>query len=216
MSVVIVDSNYDDRQSQGVGTRSVRDEMIRGAATLLSRRGLQATSFSEVLAHTGAPRGSVYHHFPGGKSEMVTEALRLVGANVVQSLRHRAGEPAAAVVAEFGRSWRQLLIGTDLIAGCSIAAVTIGAADAAPDLVAVAGGVFTEWRAELASLLTLGGVPEPRSAALAATVLAALEGAMILSRAERDIAVFDGVLDELVALTTAAQRDEPGQSSASA
>ena len=45
---------------------TTRQDMIIGAAGLLSRRGLQGTSFSEVLAATGAPRGSLYHHFPGG------------------------------------------------------------------------------------------------------------------------------------------------------
>ena len=184
--------------------------MIRGAATLLSRRGLQATSFSEILQLTGAPRGSVYHHFPGGKTEIVTEAVRLVGNNVMSALRKRTGQPATAVVADFGQMWRKVLVGSDLIGGCSVAAVTIGAADSAPDLVAITGEIFTAWQIELATLMQSGGVPPARSHPLARTVIAGLEGAMVMARAERSIAVFDDVLAELVLLTDTAQRP-PGE-----
>ena len=59
----------------------VRKGMVEGAMALLARRGLHATSFSEVLAATGAPRGSLYHHFPGGKDQLVAEAVdRIVAA----------------------------------------------------------------------------------------------------------------------------------------
>ncbi|HAM27085.1 MAG TPA: TetR/AcrR family transcriptional regulator, partial [Microbacteriaceae bacterium] len=45
--------------------------MAEGAALLLAKHGLQGTSFSEVLELTGAPRGSVYHHFPNGKNQLI-------------------------------------------------------------------------------------------------------------------------------------------------
>ena len=51
--------------------------MVAGAARLLASRGLQATSFSEVLELTASPRGSVYHHFPQGKEQLVKAALDL-------------------------------------------------------------------------------------------------------------------------------------------
>jgi TetR/AcrR family transcriptional repressor of lmrAB and yxaGH operons len=59
--------------------RDVRDRMIDGAIRLLAQRGLQATSFSEVLELTGAPRGSVYHHFPEGKDQLVSAANAVAG-----------------------------------------------------------------------------------------------------------------------------------------
>ena len=67
----------------------VRDNMIAGAARLLAQRGLQATSFSTVLAETNAPRGSIYHHFPGGKEELVTAAIEATRAACAQP--HRPG-----------------------------------------------------------------------------------------------------------------------------
>ena len=64
----------------------VRERMVDGAMALLARRGLQATSFSEVLAATGAPRGSLYHHFPAGKDQLVAEAVDRAGGVLINVL----------------------------------------------------------------------------------------------------------------------------------
>ena len=55
--------------------KPTRERMIDGALMLLAEKGLQRASFHEVTQATGTPRGSIYYHFPGGKSEMVSEAL---------------------------------------------------------------------------------------------------------------------------------------------
>src|SRR3712207_8589123 len=44
-----------------------------------SERGVQGTSFADVLEHSGAPRGSIYHHFGGGKTQLAEEATRWAG-----------------------------------------------------------------------------------------------------------------------------------------
>lgn len=67
---------------EGRMARDVRARMVESAVELLARRGLLATSFSEVLERSGAPRGSVYHHFPGGKDELVGSALDLGGSEL--------------------------------------------------------------------------------------------------------------------------------------
>ncbi len=56
-------------------TRPVRARMIDGATQILARRGLRGTAFSEVIALAGASRGSIYHHFPGGKAELIDAVL---------------------------------------------------------------------------------------------------------------------------------------------
>ena len=71
----------------------VRDHMVQGAMTSLARRGLQATSFSEVLAATGAPRGSLYHHFPGGKHQLVAAAVDRAGTVLTDAMAPEAGLP---------------------------------------------------------------------------------------------------------------------------
>ena len=85
MTIIII--KYDSRHSQaGFMKQASREQMIEGALSLLAKQGLQATSFSEVLKLTGAPRGSIYHHFPGGKDQLVAEALKLSEKRTADSL----------------------------------------------------------------------------------------------------------------------------------
>ncbi len=172
--------------------------MIAGAARLLSRRGLQATSFSEVLAATGAPRGSLYHHFPGGKDELVAEATRRVGAQLLEVLARAAPSTPGDVVELFTSLWRGVLVGSDLEAGCAVAAVTIDAGDDQGELVALAGRVFTGWQQALASLLEQTGVEPRRAADLAVLLLASMEGCLVLCRSQRSLDPLDRVTAQLL------------------
>ncbi len=171
--------------------------MIEGAARLLAEKGLQETSFSEVLALTGAPRGSIYHHFPDGKASLVAQALELQGAKSNALIESARGKPAVDVAATFVGAWRSLLVMSHFRVGCSAVAVTV-AADS-DDLLQHAGDVFRGWAAILAELLALGGI-EPAAAHGTATLLiAGSEGGVILSRAHESIDPFDAVAEQLLA-----------------
>src|SRR3712207_753346 len=100
--------------------------MVRSAIQLFRQHGYSGTGFRDVIAHSGAPRVSIYHHFPGGKAELGTEVVRLVGAHFAASLEAMAeeGRPLellAALVAP----WRQALLESDLRGGCPILAVAV-------------------------------------------------------------------------------------------
>lgn len=164
-----------------------RARMIDSAVALLATRGLQATSFSEVLEHSGAPRGSVYHHFPGGKDELVGAAVDLAGERAILTLEAHEGESARAIAELFIGMWRALLTATQFRAGCSVAAVTVAADDA--HQLDRAGAVFRAWRATLARLLAAGGAEHPERSA--AALIAGCEGAVIMARAERSIEPFE-------------------------
>src|ERR1700733_3610258 len=99
--------------------RNSKEQMIEGALQLLATRGLQATSFSEVLALTGAPRGSIYHHFPKGKNELIAAALDLASQRTLERLEAKRGEPARAITEFFLDLWRKLLVYSQFQAGCS-------------------------------------------------------------------------------------------------
>ncbi len=161
-----------------------KSRMIEGAARLLAEKGLQETSFSEVLALTGAPRGSIYHHFPDGKASLVAQALAHQGA-------------AVDVASTFIGAWRSLLIVSHFRIGCSAVAVTV-AADS-DDLLQRAGDVFRGWAELLAELLTLGGIDAAAAPATATLLIAASEGGVILSRAQASIDPFDAVAEQLLA-----------------
>jgi TetR/AcrR family transcriptional regulator, lmrAB and yxaGH operons repressor len=178
-----------------------KQRMIQRAAVLLAKKGLQGASFSEVLAASGAPRGSVYHHFPGGKEELVLAAVVAAGEQAMAVLQTLDGKPAVEVARTFLDLWRTVLVRSNFGAGCAIVAVTIAAE--APALRLSAAEIFQKWRRRLAELFVNGGVPAARAPAIAATLLAACEGAVILSRAEQSFEPFDQVAAEQLSMIEA-------------
>lgn len=181
---------------------NVRQQMIERAAALLARKGLQGTSFSEVLEASGAPRGSLYHHFPGGKDELVLAAVSAVGAQMGGALENLSGRPAGEVARGFAELWRTILSRSACTAGCAIVAVTIAAES--PVLLDRVGEVFRGNWLRLAQLLSQGGVPDDKASALAATLIAAFEGAVILARSQRSMEPFELVAAEQVKAIDAA------------
>ncbi|UAJ79363.1 TetR/AcrR family transcriptional regulator [Leifsonia sp. ZF2019] len=177
-------------------TADVRSRMVDGAIRLLATRGLAGTSFSEVLEATGAPRGSIYHHFPGGKDELIGAAVDRSAQNAVALLDQRAGEPADRVAELFLDAWRLLLTRSGFEAGCALVAVTVDADTEA--LRERAAEAFSVWRAHLAALLARGGLREDSARRTATLLLAAAEGGVILSRAARELEPFDTVAAALL------------------
>ncbi|MBB5868019.1 AcrR family transcriptional regulator [Allocatelliglobosispora scoriae] len=174
----------------------VRTSMIDGAVQLLASRGIQGTSFSEVLELTGAPRGSVYHHFPGGKDELVAAAVDHAAARALELLDRTAGAPAQEVAAAFLNAWRTLLTRGDYAFGCAVVAVTV--ATDSPVLLERAAAAFRGWRQRLSGLLAEGGLPSAAADRFAVTLIAASEGAVVLSRAERSLEPFELVAEHLL------------------
>ena len=72
--------------------------MVDSAIILLAARGLDGTSFTEVLSASGAPRGSIYHHFPGGKDELIAAAIEVAGGRAVALLRSFEGRSPVEIV----------------------------------------------------------------------------------------------------------------------
>ncbi len=172
-----------------------RHRMVAGAARLLAERGLQETSFSEVLELTGAPRGSIYHHFPDGKDQLVSEAVDLAGAHAIELINQSEGKTAVEITDHFIGMWRYVLTASNFHAGCSVLAVTV--ATDSPDLLDHAATVFRNWRLRLAELLEAGGLSKADAAQFAAILIASTEGGVVLSRAEQSIDPFELVAAQL-------------------
>ena len=184
--------------------RNVRREMAQGAVRLLATKGLEGTSVPEVLDAVGAPRGSVYHHFPGGKQELIEAALELARGHAKYAMAEVSGEPATVVVERFVGLWEQLLRGSKLTAGCAVMAVAVAAGDNI-DLLNHSGAIFSGWRDQMTSLLESGGIMPDEAEDLASLVIAACEGAVAIARAEGEMVAFRSVAGQLVALTADAQ-----------
>lgn len=173
----------------------VRDRMVRSAVHLLARHGVQATSFSHVLGQASAPRGSVYHHFPGGKQELLIEALDLASRRALDFLDRGEDTSASGLTERFISMWRAVLEGSDFEAGCAVLAVAVTADDSG--LHDRASDIFRTWRDHLTNRFTAAGVSPEMSARFAATLIAATEGAVVLSRAEGSLEPFDLVAAHL-------------------
>ncbi|RSM69540.1 TetR family transcriptional regulator [Actinoplanes sp. ATCC 53533] len=182
--------------------------MVLSAAALLREYGANATSIDRVLAHSGAPRGSVYHHFPGGRAQLIEEAVALAGAFISGLIETatRADDPLEAVDAFFAL-WRERLISSEFRAGCPIVAVAVETNDDAPQLIRSAAEVFARWRDALGAMFVRHGLPPERSRRLAGFIIAAIEGAVIMCRAEQSISPLEAAGAEIHDLLVHALRD---------
>jgi AcrR family transcriptional regulator len=169
--------------------------MIQSAAVLIRERGVEATSFSEVIARSGAPRGSIYHHFPGGKEQLVEEATRYAGefttAGLVAAL---ATEHPRAAIRKLCQYWVSLLRETDFGAGCPVVAATVDGSDSVRT---AAGIAFGSWEHLLAQALERHLEDPERARSIATLAIAAIEGAVVLARAQRSTGPVERVAAEL-------------------
>jgi AcrR family transcriptional regulator len=174
--------------------------MVEGAVRLLATKGVEGTSFAEVLEATNTPRGSVYHHFPGGKPELLHAALDLASERGLAAMEATRGQPAEVVVTHFLDLWRALLEYSRLSAGCAVVAVTVAADN--DDLLDHAGTIFRTWTELLTELCVAGGLDATSARQLAVTVISATEGVVALCRAERSMEPFEEVQTVLLSLAT--------------
>ena len=170
---------------------------------MVGTRGTAATSLRELAKEAGVPFGSTYHHFPGGKHELITEAVLAQGALVDQLIDRGRTEGSEAALAALMGEWRRVLERSDFRTGCAVLAV---ATEDEADLRATANRVFDGWRQRLAGVLVEHGAAPERAHRLARTVVAAIEGAVALCRAERSLAPLEEVAVELGLLIDSAVR----------
>lgn len=174
--------------------------MVRSAAALFSTRGASGTSFSDVIAESGAPRGSIYHHFPDGKKQLAEDAISWTAQRVLAHLRASPAVAPGEVLAYFVAMWRYVVVSSGASSGCAIAGVAV---DTPADDAAVmqeVSAAFRSWSDLLAEQLTASGVPAKRATTIALAALAAMEGALILCRAEGSVEPLDVVAEELMRL----------------
>ena len=183
-----------------------RERMVISAALLIRERGAHATAISDVLEHSGAPRGSAYHYFPGGRMQLLEEATDYAGAYIAGKIS--AADNAVDLLDELVDGYRQQLIHTDYRAGCPIVAVTVEAGD--PDnperttkVIERAAAAFALWTDLISRRLVAEGVTASHAEELAMLVTTSIEGAIVVARASRDVKPLDLVQRQLRALLQA-------------
>ena len=196
-----------------------RSKMVAGAAELLSRQGVNATSLRDVVRHTGTPRGSIAHHFPNGKQELIADAIVFAGKQVSGPLKHLVEtRGAVAGLHAFIALWRGTLEKTRFRAGCPVLAVAVeqytgDAGDSAAQheaaqkrLLDLAHGVFTDWQQIMVAGLRREGVSPARARRLGALIVAGIEGTVAMCRAARSAQALDDVSKELELVLAGALR----------
>jgi TetR/AcrR family transcriptional regulator, lmrAB and yxaGH operons repressor len=185
------------KPGSGGGRRNTRRRMLTSAVEVLRERGAAGVTIDEVLTRSQAPRGSVYHHFPGGRNQILVEALRFAGDSITSAIGSAAAEGPMALLHRFVELWEEVLADSDFAAGCPVVAAAISTADDDPRLAADAAEIFERWRAALARSFRADGFDADDAASLAITTIAAIEGAVVLCRSLRSAAPLREVTSQL-------------------
>jgi AcrR family transcriptional regulator len=164
--------------------RDTRSRMVFSAAELFRQHGYNGTGFRDVVAHSGASRGSIYHHFPGGKAELGMSAVALaaefIDAGIAQGLQ---ADDLVAGFESFWGWWTEYVEASHFQAGCPGVAVAVESHVEAPELAVAAAEAFGRWQSTVASALRNAGVADPEAKDMAALIISGVEGATVLCRA---------------------------------
>jgi TetR/AcrR family transcriptional repressor of lmrAB and yxaGH operons len=185
-----------------------RATIVDATSRLLRRQGYAATGLNQIIDDSGAPKGSLYFHFPEGKDELVAAALG-----------HAADEWRAELLASIGDETdlaKSLTLVGERIAkelessafkhGCPLATVTLEAAATNPALRAVISDRYGRLETEIANRITAAGVPAKQARASTLMFLSALEGALLLARAHKDASIVRTVVAQLAQIAAGLKR----------
>jgi len=190
--------------------RGPRERMVFSAAQLIRRDGVASTGMREVAAHAEAPRGSLQHYFPGGKEQLVNEAVawagRYAGNRVARFLAALPEPTPGGLFAEMVRQWTDEYERVGFGGGCPVAAATVDCAESTTSTREAAAAAFAAWTGPVARALADMGVPEERTTDLATLMISTLEGALLIARAEQDVRALTTASRELTPLLDAAAR----------
>ena len=176
-----------------------RDKLLQTAVRLLRQQGYANTGIAELLEKSGAPKGSLYHYFPGGKEEIGMAALEAAGHQVSQTLQHllertnTGSEFLRAYIAEI-RHW---LSASGFKDGCPIATTLLETLPHSDNMQTCLERVIDDWLALISDAYLRDGVSAAVARRHAVFVFSAIEGALIVSRVKRNTDALDAVAIKL-------------------
>ena len=169
-----------------MAARTQRDKIVRAAAGLFRRKGYAGTGLNDVVTESGAPKGSLYHYFPGGKEELGAEAVRFAGARVADTLKALAAEHDHA--GDLVRAYAGLLAGwmtkSAFRDGCPITTTLLETTPESSAIAQAGREAIGSWIRILSDALIRDGVKDSEALQLARFAISALEGALIAARVE--------------------------------
>jgi AcrR family transcriptional regulator len=167
--------------------RSTRESILTAAAELMRRKGYGAVGMKDIAEASGAPIGSLYHHFRGGKVQIVGEALVNAGQAyglLIPSIVDEYTDLGAAIDGVFTQAAEDMAA-TRFANMCPVASIAAEVADTVEELRETSAGVFTDWVDGGTAYFHARGLDEPRARELTLALIGALEGAFVLARTLR-------------------------------
>lgn len=163
---------------------TAREQIVEATCDLLEAQGYHATGLNQIVAESGAPKGSLYHYFPDGKEELAAAAIDRTGLELAG--RVEAGlalhdDPAEAV--QFlAQRIADVIEQSGFRAGGPLTTVAMETATSSVRINLACRAAYDRLHAAFAARLAAGGYKPQRAAELATFVTAAIEGGIILSR----------------------------------
>jgi TetR/AcrR family transcriptional repressor of lmrAB and yxaGH operons len=176
-----------------------RDHILETTCELLELQGYHATGLNQIIKESGSPKGSLYHYFPGGKDELTAEALKRTGQIVLERIQMTLAEvenPADAI-SGFLMKLAYFVPASGYRAGGPITTVALETAANNQVLSIVCREIYGAWQAAFAGKLVKGGFTPERARSLSILIIAAVEGAIILSRTNRSPQALEDCAHEL-------------------
>lgn len=169
---------------------SARQNLIDAAVQLFGERGYEGVGIAELLTRAGAPRGSLYFHFPGGKEQIGAEAVKRVGLEVAARFRglHESGVDIDTFIERVFKTTAKESADRMFQASCPMAAVASGFGCSDVHLRAAVGEAFSAWEGEVSHAMEARGMSAENAAIFASAMISAMEGAFIVSKAQGSVA----------------------------
>lgn len=183
-------------------TSNARQDAVEAAVRLFRIQGYSATGLTQLLEESGAPKGSFYFHFPGGKEQLALEALQVFGSELRGRIQRRATATAPGDEPEFIRglfaATARELEASDYTAGC-VASNLGGELSSGNRTIADAvTAVVMSWVEAIADGVANRFETRAAATTYAATVMASLSGMRTMARAQRSTAMFAAIADVLI------------------
>lgn len=179
-----------------------RDRLIAAMTDALRRRGYHGVGVADILQQAGAPKGVLYHHFPGGKADLAVAAIDQVVDRMEASLDQLLAlqpDPVAAT-----RLWLEAATGrlqsSGFESGCPLATIALETTAADTALRDALARAFDRLRQRLARALADAGHAQERAEALSALIVSAYEGGLLQARVAHSTAPLARVTDALLDL----------------
>ena len=177
-----------------------RQRLILSALDLLRTQGLAATSVREVAKHAQAPLGSTYHYFPGGKSQIVKEALIFSGNTALEQLDKALNQHGVRKgITVFIAWWADMVQASNFEAGCPLMSVLMetGSDPEKVQYVEIVKQILNVWKLRLIQAFEQESICLEQSNQISMSIIASLEGAILLCRAWGNVTPLKAIAEQL-------------------